>query len=446
MKTLLVLKKAAEKIPYPIGKFTSYVPHSLRLGREYRKFARLIPHYKNASPNERLEYTLLYLNDIVNFAQKNIPFYQKLYGKLPIEIKALKDFEELPIITKIQVREYSQESKGSMLINTGGTSGEPMSFYIDGKAWAREWAHMHFIWGLRGYKPTDLMVTMLGKDLGSKLYQYNAVHNEIKINPYIYSRSNAGEIFDLFKKLPIKYFQGYPSSIYNFFRELAVSLGDEDRRYISSKIKCLFLSSEFPLLYMVDYLKNIWNLNYISWYGHSEMCVLAYDKYNGLNYRPFPTYGYAENNGGMLCGTSFHNYDMPLIRYATGDLIESKQDSAGMIEYFYITAGREGDFIEDKFGRRISLTALVFGRHHKIFNYADYLQISHDNKGDVTFYVSFAGKEKIPIGEVNRYFDLDGLNIDSKFVYLKKPVLTKAGKLKLRVTIDDIKNMEMHSQ
>ena len=446
MKTLLALKSIAEKIPYSIGRLASYVPFSLRLGREYVKFVRLANYYQNASPEERLEYTLLCLNDIVKFAQNNVPFYQKLYGKAPIKIKALKDFEELPIITKKQVREYSKEATGAMLVNTGGTSGEPLSIYIDEKAWAREWAHMHFIWGLRGYNPTDLMVTMLGEDLGGKLYRYNAVHNEIKINPYIYSRNSAGEICDLFKKFPIKYFHGYPSSIYNFFRELEVSLGDKEKRFISSKIYSLFFSSEYPLPYMVDYFRNIWNLNFISWYGHSEMCVLAYDKYNDLNYRPFATYGYAENNNGMLCGTSFHNYSMPLIRYATGDLIKSTHNSSGMIEYFSIKEGREGDFIEDKCGRRISLTALVFGRHHKIFNYADYLQISQTNKGEVTFYVSFVGEQKMPVDEVYRYFDLNGLSLDSKFVRLKKPILTNAGKLKLRVAIDDIKNTGLHAQ
>ncbi len=442
----IALKKAAENLPYSLGRLTSYVPFSVRLGRNYQRFSRLARYYQDASPEERLEYTLLRLNDIVKFAQKNILFYRKLFGKSPIKIKTLKDFEELPIITKSQVREYSKESSGAMLVNTGGTSGEPLSFYIDENAWAREWAHMHFIWGLRGYKPTDLMVTMLGKDLGDRLYRYNAVHNEIKINPYIYSRCNAGEIYDLFRRFPIKYFQGYPSSIYNFFRELEFSLGDEERRFISSKINCLFFSSEFPLPYMVDYLRNIWNLNHISWYGHSEMCVLAYENITNLNYRPFATYGYAENIGGMLHGTSFHNYSMPLIRYSTGDLIESKNNGFGIIEDFSIKEGREGDFIEDKHGRRISLTALVFGRHHKIFDYADYLQISQNNRGEVTFYVSFGGEQEIPVGEAHRYFDLDGLSVDSKFVYQKKPILTKAGKLKLRVAIDDIKNMGLDTQ
>jgi len=237
----------------------------------------------------------------------------------------------------------------------------------------------------------------------------------------------------LFSKYPIKYFQGYPSSIYNFFRELDSALDNKDKQFISSKIKSLFFSSEFPLPYMVEYLRDTWKLDYISWYGHSEMCVLAYDQDNSYCYRPFATYGYAEDVGGMLHGTSFHNFDMPLIRYATGDLIESKKDSFGMIDYFRIKEGREGDFIEDKRGAKVSLTALVFGRHHKIFNHADFVQISQDRPGNITFYLSFLGEPTIQVNDAPKYFDLEGLNIDTKFICIRNPILTKNGKLKLKV-------------
>jgi phenylacetate-CoA ligase len=442
MNIRLRLKRAAENLPYSVGKLACHVPYAVRLGRGYNTFSRLANYYEKATPQERRSYTLAKLNHIVDFAQANIPFYQRLYGHAPINIHTLEDFEALPTITKTEVRKYTMESTGAMLINTGGTTGEPLSFYLDKNAWAREWAHMHFIWGLRGYAPTDLMVTMLGKDLGNSLYRYNAVHNEIRINPYLFFQSHAGELFDLFRKLPVKYFQGYPSSTYHFFRELELALDEERRRLISSKIRCLLFSSEFPMPHMVDYLENTWRFQHLSWYGHSEMCVLAYAGDNNLNYRPFVTYGYAENIDGMLHGTSFHNFSMPLIRYATGDLVESVQNDAGMMESFSITEGREGDFVEDKTGRRISLTALVFGRHHEIFNHADYLQISQAERGEVTFYVSFVGEPTIASSDVHRYFDLVGLDFDFHFVFLKNPILTKSGKLKLNAAMDDVRAMQ----
>ena len=54
------------------------------------------------------------------------------------------------------------------------------------------------------------------------------------------------------------------------------------------------------------------------------MCFLAYDESKNNQYKPFFSYGLTENVDGHLVGTSFHNFDMPLIRYDTGDLIASE--------------------------------------------------------------------------------------------------------------------------
>ncbi len=437
------LKRITEEIPYGIGKYTAHIPFSLRLGSEYAKFCNLIKIYENAPAEVKNKYLIKNLNDIVQYAQKNIPFYQNLYGKSKIIIECLEDYKELPLITKPQIREYTKQSTGAMLLNTGGSTGEPTSFYIDKNAWSREWAHMHFIWALRGYKQTDLIITMLGKNLGNDLYRYNAVHNEIKINPYVFSKKCAAQIVNLFKKFPIKFFQGYPSSIYNFFRELELVLHPEEKELIRAKIRSCFLSSEYPLPYMVDYLRDVWRINHISWYGHSEMCILAYDKDNSLKYTPLVTYGYAEDVGGLLCGTSFHNYSMPLIRYSTGDIIESKKNDYGVLEYFVIKEGREGDFIEDKSGNKIPLTSMIFGRHHTIFNSTDYLQIFQRRKGAATFYITFIDKNLISYENVRSYFDLSNLDMDIDFIFLKSPIRTKGGKLKLKLSSEDV---DMYSE
>jgi phenylacetate-CoA ligase len=378
------------------------------------------------------------LNQIIQYAQSRIPFYKNLYGHTPIVIKTLQDFEQLPVITKSQVREYSKQSTGAMLINTGGSSGEPMSFYIDKNAWAREWAHMHYIWGLRKYKHTDLMISILGRNLGADMYRYNAVHNEFRFNPYMNAGEHVADIMNVFRKYPIKDIQGYPSSIYNLLRELEPHLDEEERSLISSKLNCCFLSSEYPIPYMVKYLNDVWKLDYISWYGHSEMCVLAYDSQKNGQYTPFVTYGYAENVGGVLCGTSYHNNDMPLIRYSTGDKIESIMNKCGVMDYFRITEGREGDFIEDQFGKMLPLTSLIFGRHHEIFNFADYVQIYQENKGAATLYITLKDIYSLPQSNMQSFFNWSDVKINFKYFLLQQPIRTKRGKLKLKLSSDEV--------
>lgn len=435
------LKNIAGNVPYPIGKFISGVPYGFRLGKNYGHFFSLATYYEKANSGERLKYVLEQLNNIVKYASKNIPFYRELYGGRFIEIKSLDDFEKLPVITKTQVRDYYKQAKGAMRLNTGGSSGEPLSFYIDKNAWAREWAHMHYIWGLRGYKYTDLMMTMMGRPIGRKVYRYNAVHNEFLLNPYEHVKEHINSYRSLINRYPIKYFQGYPSTIYNFFKELENVADSEIRKSICKKIKCLLLSSEYPMPYMLEYLKNEWGLgNYISWYGHSEMCVLAYDRESNGTYVPFVTYGFAEEVDSMLIGTSFHNYDMPLIRYSTGDLVKSDKDSLGIVNNFQITGGRNGDYIEDAKGRKYSLTFFL-GRHHKIYDFADYVQLCQTARGKATYYLTIRKENAIDKSRLDDFFDIPDMDMQFDHVVLSDPILTNRGKLKLKLATEDVKEL-----
>jgi phenylacetate-CoA ligase len=292
---------------------------------------------------------------------------------------------------------------------------------------------MHYIWALKGYSKTDIKITLRGKNLGGKNIIYNPVHNEFVINTYKSVDKFKNELLELFKKYKIKYVHGYPSAIYEFFKELESILNIEEKNIITKNIiSCLF-GSEFPVPYMVDYLGNTWNLDYISWYGHSEMAILAYDEEKKNQYKPLMTYGYVEVEENKLLGTSYNNFDMPLIRYDTGDRVEGEIADNGVLEYFSIKEGREGDFIVDNSGKKIPLTALVFGRHHKMFDKADFIQVGQEEDGKVTFYVTLKDTTKIDTENMERYFDLSNVDIDYGFKIVDVPIRSKMGKMKLKV-------------
>lgn len=445
MAALPIAKKIAENIPYPIGKLTSYIPYSWRLGATYSFFSRLIPSIECSNSEEKLKYVIQKLDYIVWYAQKNIPFYQELYGRGRVKIDCLSDFEALPLISRDDVRRYTRMSSGAYLLNTGGSTGGPLSFYVDRNVWAREWAHMHYIWSSRHYRPTDLMVTMMGKPLSGKLSRYNAVHNEYLLDPYFTKEVIAQKFFGLLRTRPVRFFQGYPSNIYNVFKSAEDFIIPADRKKVVSNISCLFFSSEYPSEHMVDYLAKEWGLNnYLSWYGHSEMCVLACDIDATYDYHPFYTYGYAEESNGMLIGTSFHNYDMPLIRYKTEDLVSPIKDGAGLIATFKVTGGRSSDFIEDRNGQKHSLTFFL-GRHHLIYNHADFIQIHQTGPGQLTYYI-VPSRGFSPRGnDLSSFFDIPHtLDVAFEFRLIDKPVRTKGGKLKIKLTDDDIRMLEQN--
>ncbi|EIY46551.1 MULTISPECIES: phenylacetate--CoA ligase family protein [Bacteroides] len=431
----LLLKSIVENIPYSIGHIVKYIPFRYRLGKEYSSFMSLQQESHTWDNVQKERYAVTNFSQIFEYSKVNFPFYQNLYkkaGVFDLKIKRLSDINRIPVISKADIRNHISEFSGNMLLNTGGTSGEPFQFYVDKNAFAREWAHMHSIWFKKGYTPTDLKITLRGKNLRNKSYVYNPVHNEFVVNSYMRVSDYKKDLLNLFNKHKIQYIHGYPSAIYGFLKEIDECTNRQEKSIIAQNLKVCFLSSEFPATYMMEYIKNNWNLDYISWYGHSEMCILAYDENKNNNYFPFITYGFAENVQGHLIGTSFHNFDMPLIRYDTGDLITSNNRENELMTSFQITQGREADYIIDKKGKQIPLTALIFGRHHKIFGMVDYVQVSQKNRsGIVTFYVTTS--KRYSTQEMRNAMDLTNIEADFDFKIINLPIRTKAGKIKLKI-------------
>lgn len=120
-----------------------------------------------------------------------------------------------------------------------------------------------------------------------------------------------------------------------------------------------------------------------------------------------------------------------------GDLVEATERAdGGLVTEFAIKEGRSGDFIEDRNDKKIPLTALIFGRHHKAFDVAEYIQIGQSEPGKATLYVTLNrhSHEKAPTLEaLPGLFDLSNVDIDFDFKILDKPIRTAMGKLKLRV-------------
>ena len=388
------IKNIVGQIPYPVGKWLAKAPFVWRLGKGYSLMRSECEQIEHGNVEVQEEYVLEKFRSVFEYVRQKFPCYRELYertGVFDLKVRVLADIAKIPTIDKTWARAHFQEFHGAYRLNTGGSSGEPTAFWMDKNCWAREWAHMHTIWERLGYKYTDLKLAIRGKNLGQRPFAYNPVHNEYIINTYLNVKDYAPKLERLFAKRAVKWFHGYPSSIYQFILECEGAFGKEGVRRLFKDVRGLLLSSEFPLPYMKEKF-NAYGLKWISWYGHTEMCVLAYDNECNNRYRPFATYGLAEVVDGHLIGTSFYNFDMPLIRYDTGDLVEAtKVSEGGLVEEFAIKEGRSGDFIEDKNGKKIPLTALIFGRHHKAFDVADYVQIGQREPGKATLYVAVKG-------------------------------------------------------
>lgn len=426
-------------------RFLRFVPFKYRLGKEYIAHKKLIQEYESFSSQEKEEYHYINLKRILLDAYKNNSFYRDFYDRHsynPNEFRSLELFSEVPIVTKEDFKRHKLENRsltksGSMLINTGGTSGQPLNFFIDTNAFSREWAYMHTIWERLGYSYLDYKLTMRGKDNKGKPLQYNVIHNEFIVDSYVSPEVVLENILKLTKKVKIKYLHGYPSSIFSFCMFL-IDSGVDANALFKNCLKGVFLGSEYPAPHYREVIEKVLGVPSISWYGHSEMNVLAYEKSESYKYHPFQTYGFVEalerdeDSNKKLIGTSYYNDCSHFIRYDTSDLIDDDLYVDGILDSFTISRGRVGDFILDKEGNSISLTSLIFGRHHKCFDYIRHIQVQQLEKGKATLLV--CAEKSVELDD----FYLENVDMDFEVVELSNPIKSISGKVPLLVKKNNI--------
>lgn len=436
------LKQLVECIPPAAGSIVSRVPYTTRLGPSYNRSRKDIAWFNDHSVHYIKHEIAIRVKNILQSACQRIPFYRDFYCKHRIDVYEINTFDDislLPITTKgdlkaIDLRVRSVRTPGCMRINTGGTSGESLHFYIDRNAFAREWGHMHFIWEKLGYRTKDLKLTFRGKNLGKRPIRYNALHNEYLVNGYL----SHDEIVPAVRRVvqDIRFIHGYPSSIYEFVKQCLEKAPDL-LSVFRKNLKGILYGSEYPAPAYRDLVEATLQVPSISWYGHSEMAILAYET-EPYVYKPLHSYGFCEavpdtSGSYRLVGTSYYNDASPFIRYDTGDYVDPLFED-GLLRSFRVKEGRVGDFIVDAQGHRISLTALIFGRHHSIFEIAKFVQVFQDKPGRATLLVtanpSFSSHDQ----DLERFFDVTNVNIEFSVKRVDEPVRTPTGKVPLLVS------------
>ena len=427
-----IINKVGIISPYFISSKFVNIPFNFRHGKAYGYFENKLIESENWTDKELERYIITNFNKIFQYS-KNFLLYKNKYkksGVLNLDVKSLDDIKRIPILYRNEIRESISEFNGYFFHKTGGTSGKSLPLFLDKNAWAREWAHFHKIWNKADYNFKDVKFTFKYQKSKDKFIKYDFRHNEFIINSYNKPTDYINEFFDILIRRNIKYFHGYPSAIYDFLKEIDGEISKNQKLIIKQQIRCCFLSSEMPLPHITSYLKKEWNMDFLAWYGHSEVCILAASEINELDYFPLHTYGYVEVEDNMLLGTSYHNFDMPLIRYNTDDLVEPKTYSNGILKSFNVKEGRIFDFIYDKNNVKIPATALLRKEHHEIFKYIDYIQVFQERNGYATILVSQNKFSKI---DASTLMNFDDINIDFNYIYLDQPIRTISGKVPLRI-------------
>lgn len=443
MSVAVFLKNNLKNIPPVIGKTINKFPYDYRpgIGAVYRQRKLEIAKYESYSAKKRQDFVFQQMKSIVSFAYKNVSAYKDYYNKQgfhPDLLLSFDDIAKIPLTSKSILNQYpieerSYPKKGRYIVNTGGSSGTPFSFYIESSSMGHEWAHMHTIWSKLGFKVSDLKLVFGGRSNIKNYVDYDVVRNNFALDLYADYKAVSAKLKKILKRYEVKYLHGYPSSIYDF----AIFCREQDnelREMLSKQLVGAFMGSEFPHPHYREVIQNVFGIDTISWYGHTERCVLAYEKNEKFVYEPFQTYGYAEevssDGQNELVATSYYNQASPLIRYNTNDEITETISEGGILKSFQMKGGRSGEFVIDRDGKKINLTGLIFGRHHELFNKAKYIQVKQVDTGVIEIHYVANG---LLADKAATLFDSNNVNMDISFVQRDEPVRTVAGKVGLLI-------------
>ena len=435
-------KRNLNRMPYPVGLLVSKIPFSMRpgLAKVYNQRSSEINTAKALSLAQQREFSFGRVKTAAEWAYRHVPFYADLYlkhGVNPTRFRYFEDLLSLPVVTKQALQAVPLEYRSTYisprsLENTGGSSGQPLDFYIEANSIPHEWAHIHQIWDKVNYRQRDLKLAFAGRSDIANVLEYDSVRHHFSVNIYAGWEEVAEKLLVLPSYIQPKYLHGYPSAIFDFVRWLDINKHPLIS-ILRANIKGLLLGSEFPAPQPRSEVERLLNCSSVSWYGHTERTILAYEGHNNSSYIPFLSYGFVEAiedpEGQRLIGTSYYNRSSPLIRYDTGDLVDAELRQ-GIVQSFRINQGRDGEFVIDKSGNKVFLTGLIFGRHHEIFNHCLHIQIRQEKLGQVS--VIIVPKGDLPSSWAT-LFDSSNVNLDFDFLSVSKPFRTISGKIPLLV-------------
>lgn len=450
MDILSLLRKNLSINSLLVGKALALIPYNHRpgIGKIYRQRRQEIASFETFTASQKKEFIYKRFFDIVDYAYHNVPFYKEYYDKekfRPADLKGFDDIRRVPVINKAILKEYSlnersSNTKNRYYVTTSGSCGSPFFLYISSHLMGHEWAHMHHVWEQLGYRSSDIKLVFSGRNaLGNSKVRYDALRSSYAVDLYQDSRLVAEKLKDILSRQKISYLHGYPSAIYEFSlfcRDHDVVLGDMLRKHL----KGVFLGSEYPLPVYRSTIEATFAARSISWYGHTERCILAYEKHEQFVYHPFQTYGYAEaqdtGSGDVyqLVGTSYYNRASPMIRYDTGDEVDAVNIRDGILANFAIQRGRTGQFILDKYNRKLPVGGVLPARCQRMFYHCRHLQIAQEKPGEVIILYVPVCPQEMP--DPATLFDVGSVALDFAFKMIDAPLRAPSGKINLLVPFD----------
>lgn len=409
MKRALSRKNLWERLPRSaktaLGVMLGVIPPQYLLGGRFRQQVRFVDEAQWWPAEKTRAFQVEVLRRLCTLAYEKTPYYKRLFSTVgfhPSDLKQVEDLRLLPMLEKDAIRQHRDEmctvaSHAPQVdyTSTGGTSGAPLSFYIDANRSASEYAYLLAGWQRVGFRlgtPTAVFRgRVVPEDRPGWRYEYDPLLRHHFYSTFHMTDENMRQYLDHVRQLGPCYLHVYPSSATMLARYM-LRAGVEPPKNVQG----LIAESEIIYPEQRHLIEGLFEQRLFSSYGLTEKVVAASECEYSTNYHVWPTYGFFElvdeqgravttpGERGEIVGTGFINTVMPFLRYRTGDFaayVGERCEECGR-EHLLVTDIR-GHRIQETLvardGARISWTAL--NMHDDTFERVVRFQFYQDTPG-----------------------------------------------------------------
>jgi phenylacetate-CoA ligase len=457
-KFLSIYKKMPDWMKRIVTMPFGALPREKYLGANYKAFYELAAQMDKSSPEEVEEFQYLRIMQILEDAYKYVPYYRERWTKLDIDIKSIKsvyDFEKtIPFVTREELQNMplkfiseKYDRKNQLLVNSGGSTGIPLDlYYLKGYTRSAERAFWNYCFSLVGYSQGDRIARLRGDYIGKdKPYTFDPYRNTLILSSFSLNQYNAKNYIKALQRYKIEYITAYPASCMNLIGYF------DDRKFEFPYMKAVMLGSENIYEFQISRIKEFFGIDKVfKGYGHGEATVAACNCYENDNYHFHPAYGAVEFlesehlkddnivNLREIVGTSFINPLMPLIRYRSNDFgVELGANCSCGRSYKSLKEiiGREQEIAIGIKNEKVTLTALIFGRHLNYFSHINKMQIVNKKPGEIVVKIvpksTFINKHHDEI--ISSLSEKEGMPFMTSVEIVSNIETTKRGKYKFLI-------------
>jgi phenylacetate-CoA ligase len=334
-----------------------------------------------------LDYQARRLQFLISYSYEHVPYYRLMMdarGLKPSDIQQPADLVKLPILTKeliLQNRDALKSDEFSrfspMLRSTGGSTGDPLKYWLDKNSWSIVTATRYRGWGTAGYQFGDKVISIGGVSINpfERMGRATRGYHQLERNKFISGIDLSEEELQkhtqlLFQFRP-QYVYGYASSLYLWAEYLLREKKNVDF------VRAVFPTSEFLYPSYRASIESAFACKAFDGYGSRDCGIFGFecDQHQGWHLASELSIaevvdsetGLWTKDLGDIIVTNLINFSMPFIRFNVRDAGRLTEEACACkrgLPLLAELAGRTGDIFRFNNGKVITGPAftVLFGK------------------------------------------------------------------------------------